>query len=45
MIRTCAITSNHEVSFGLPLTEMNNPDIEIGTGWDFSNPTNKKSNF
>ncbi|MDQ0879784.1 magnesium/cobalt transporter CorA [Peribacillus sp. V2I11] len=41
MIRTCAITFNQEVSFGLPLTEMNNPDIE----WywvDFSNPTNKE---
>ncbi|MED3909167.1 magnesium/cobalt transporter CorA [Peribacillus simplex] len=44
MIRTCAITSNLEVSFGLPLTDMNNPDIE----WywvDFSNPTNKEIEF
>ncbi|MBO0997069.1 magnesium/cobalt transporter CorA [Bacillus sp. SD075] len=41
MIRTCAITSNQEVSFDLPLTEMNNTDIE----WywvDFSNPTNRE---
>ncbi|MFF2457285.1 magnesium/cobalt transporter CorA [Peribacillus simplex] len=41
LIRTCAITSNQEISFDLPLTEMNNPDIE----WfwvDFSNPTNKE---
>lgn len=41
MIRTCAITNNQEISFGLPLSEMNNPDIE----WywvDFSNPTNNE---
>ncbi|AXN41868.1 magnesium and cobalt transport protein CorA [Peribacillus butanolivorans] len=41
MIRTCAITSDQEVNFDLPLVEMNNPDIE----WywvDFSNPTEKE---
>ncbi|MFJ7752129.1 magnesium/cobalt transporter CorA [Peribacillus muralis] len=41
MIRTCAITSNHEVNFNLKLTELNDSDIQ----WywvDFSNPTNKE---